>query len=179
MNGAELGCGELSGWSKDTGEVRKLISSMVMLQSTSCRCNMSGNGLFDPPDQGTRLSEWTQQTHGCKKKMYSVALDCGELFGLLKHTGEDRKLIRSTMMLLCTSCRSNVTLDEQKMSICPTGSRYEVVRIMDGAVARVQKTFEWCCIGLWCVVWLAESHRRGQEIDSIGGDVVAVHAGAW
>lgn len=67
-------------------------------------------------------------------------------------------------------------MDEQKWGICPTGSRYEVVR-MDGAVARVQKTFEWWCIGLWCVVWLAETHRRGQEIDSIGG-AVAVHAGA-
>ena len=29
-------------------------------------------------------------------------------------------------------------MDEQKWGICPTGSRYEVVR-MDGAVARVQK----------------------------------------
>ena len=58
---------------------------------------MTRNGVFDPPNQGTR-----QLLHGCKYCLNSVAMDCGELFGWLKDTEEVRELSQSMMTLLCT-----------------------------------------------------------------------------
>ena len=155
LNGVELGCGELFGLLKDTGEVRKLSQSMMMLLCTSCRCNMSRNWVFDPPtcppNQGTGQSKWMERMYGCQTTFFSVALGCVELFGRFKHTGEVRKLIQSMMMLLFTNWRSNMSRNKLYL---PTGSRYEVVR-MDSTDERVPKhVFEQRCIWSWGIVWL-------------------------